>query len=415
MQRTRPGASGTRIARPQHVPRDPIAVAIVLSSFEAGGTERQMSELVRRLDRRHFRVHAVCFRRTGAWLPMVEAAAHEVADFPLRSFKSPTSIGAMARFASWLRQRRIDVLHACDLYANVFALPAAAIARVPVRLGSRRELAPPDKTRAHLVAQRVAYRLAHRIVANSTAAAERVASDGVAGRRIRIINNGIELSAFAPAAPRHARRVVATVANLRQEKGHDVLLRAAAMVIRQAPDARFRIVGDGPMRASLLELAASLGIATAVDFLGHRDDVPALLAASDLYAFPSRTEAFPNGLIEGMAAGLPVVASRVGGIVELVDHGRNGLLVPADDPGALANGLLDLMANAESAATLGRAARETIAARYSFERMVTAFEDLYASELASRRFGPAPAGDPVGAPRSRFGPSGRSLRGDGVI
>jgi glycosyltransferase involved in cell wall biosynthesis len=378
---------GTPLARPQRVRADLIPVAVILSSFEPGGTERQMTELIRRLDRDRFRVHAVCFRRTGAWLPRVEAAAYEVADFPLRSFKSAASIPPLLRFVAWLRRRKIAVVHACDLYANIFALPGAALARVPVRIGSRRELAPPDKTRAHLTAQRLAYRFAHRVVANSTAAAARIASEGVPDARISVIPNGIDLSAFTPAPARDRRRIVATVANLRQEKGHDVLLRAAAIVLQQVPDARFRIIGDGPMRGALLDLAAALGVAPAVEFLGHREDVASLLAASDLYAFPSRTEAFPNGLIEGMAAALPVIASGVGGMLELVEHQRNGLLVPPDDEAALARAILDLMGDETTAAMLAQTARQTIESRYSFERMVAAFEQLYLSELAVSRFG----------------------------
>jgi glycosyltransferase involved in cell wall biosynthesis len=119
--------------------------------------------------------------------------------------------------------------------------------------------------------------------------------------------------------------------------------------------------------------------------------VPALLATSDVYVFPSRTEAFPNGLIEGMAAGLPVIASATGGMLELVEHERNGLLVPVGDDAAIARDILDLIADDAKAATLARSARQTIESRYSFERMVGAFEQLYLSELAVSRVGPAAA------------------------
>jgi glycosyltransferase involved in cell wall biosynthesis len=343
-----------------------------------------MAELIRRLDPGRFQVHVGCFRRTGAWLPRVEAAAEEVAEFRLRSFKSPASLATMRDFATWLRRRGIAVLQACDLYANVFALPGAALAHVPVRIGSRRELAPPDKTRAHLVAQRLAYRVAHHVVANSAAGADRLRQEGVAAEAIRVIPNGIDVAAFAPTAPKARRRIVATVANLRQEKGHDVLLRAAALVRARIPDVRFRIIGDGPNRDSLHALAVGLGVQDVVEFLGHREDVPGLLAGSDVYAFPSRTEAFPNGLIEGMTAGLPVVASGVGGMLELVDNRRNGLLVPPGDEQALAGALIELMQDAPLAEALGAAARRTIASRYSYDRMVAAFSDLYLSALTAR-------------------------------
>ena len=370
--------------------QSPIPIAIVVTSFEPGGTERQMTELIRRLDPDRFRVYVACFRRTGAWLPRVEAVACEVAQFRLRSFKSPASVATLWDFARWLRARNIAVVQACDLYANVFALPGAALARVPVRIGSRRELAPPDKTRAHLAAQRLAYRTAHRVVANSSASATRLHEDGVSAARVRVIPNGIDLSNFAVARPISRRRIVATVANLRPEKGHDVLLRAAVLVRQRVPDVRFRIIGGGPLRQSLCEMASSLGVDDIVEFLGHREDVASLLATSDIYAFPSRTEAFPNGLIEGMAAGLPVVSSGVGGMLELVNDRRNGLLVPPDDAGALAESLVELMEVPTLANALAIAARRTIEARYSFERMVAAFTDLYISELTARGYAPAP-------------------------
>jgi len=376
-----------------------VPIAIVLSSFEAGGTERQMTELIRRLDRRLFRVHVACIRRRGAWLRRVEAAAYEVVDFPMRSFMSPGAGQALVNFARWLRRRRIALVHACDLPTNVFALPGAALARVPVRIGSRRELAPPDKTRLHLTAQRLAYRTAHRIVANSAAAASHVVADGIASSRVVVIPNGVDLAAF-PAAARFSSvdaglarasdaAIVCTVANLRPEKGHDVLLRAAAMVLAQMPRVRFRIVGDGPLRSALVAQAAALGIAAAVEFLGHREDVPALLAESDLSVFPSRTEAFPNAVIEAMAAGLPVVSSAVGGVLELVEHDRNGILVPADHPDALAANVLALLGDRAKATRLGHAARATIQSRYSFDRMVSSFEHMYLSELATSSFGAA--------------------------
>jgi glycosyltransferase involved in cell wall biosynthesis len=131
-------------------------------------------------------------------------------------------------------------------------------------------------------------------------------------------------------------------------------------------------------------LAATLGVADIVDFLGHREDVPMLLADADVFAFPSRTEAFPNGVIEAMAAGLPVVTSAVGGMLELIEHDRNGLLVPPGDEHALAAAIINVIDRESGADALGRAARATIESRYSFERMVAAFTDLYATELAAR-------------------------------
>lgn len=235
-----------------------------------------------------------------------------------------------------------------------------------------------------MAAQRLSYHAAHRVVANSTAAAAQLRTEGVSPDRVVVIPNGIDLSLFTQRDRQGTHRIVATVANLRPEKGHDVLLRAAARVLRRIPDARFRIIGDGPTRPALIELASALGISKSIEFLGHREDVPALLAQTDVYAFPSRTEAFPNGLIEAMAAGLPVVASAIGGMLELVEDGRNGVLVPPGDDTALANRLEELLTHEAAARQLGDAARTTIESRYSFDRMIASFEQLYISELTRR-------------------------------
>ena len=227
----------------------------------------------------------------------------------------------------------------------------------------------------------LAYRAAHRVVANSTAAAGMLEDEGVPAAKIMVISNGIDLDRFTRAAPAPptGRTIIATVANLRPGKGHDVLLRAFAAVVSQVPDARLRLVGSGVLRAPLERLAADLGVARSIEFLGHCENVQDVLSASHLYAFPSWTEAFPNGLIEGMAAGLPVVASGTGGMVELVEHGVNGLLVPPGDADALATALLALMRTPDLADRLGSAARSTIETRYSFDRMIREFDRLYGS------------------------------------
>jgi glycosyltransferase involved in cell wall biosynthesis len=357
-----------------------VPLAIVMPSFEPGGTERQMIELIRRLDRRRWDVHVACLRRSGAWLERVDGCA-PIVEFPVRSFRRPDALAQMHAFGRWCRERGIAVVHTTDLPSNVFALPAALFAHVPVRIASRRELTH-GRSRREIACQRAAYACAHRIVANCRAAADRLRAERVPSKRIRVIHNGVERQAPPPAArPARLRRVV-VVANLRPEKGHDVLLRAAAAVVELFPDAHFDIVGDGPELPALRTSADSLRISHAVTFSGHREDVAARLDAADIFVLPSRSEAFPNALLEAMAAGLPVVASGVGGVLEVVDHERNGLLVPPDDHLALASVLGRLMSAPNTAGRLGAAACASIAARYSFARMVESFDSLYSSELA---------------------------------
>lgn len=360
-----------------------IPIGIVITSFDPGGTERQMTELMSRLDPSRFALHVACFRREGLWLPRVEQAAIDVAQFPLRSFHSPSTMREVVRFAGWCRRHRLSVVHTCDFYANVFGLAGAALARVPLRIGSRRDLVLPGRSPARHTLQRVAYRAAHKVVANSRAAAAQLLAEAVPPSRIVVIPNGIDVSRYPAALARTPRRVVTTVANLRAEKGHDVLIAAVALVARGRPDAIFQIVGAGPMREALERQAREARVESMVRFLGHREDVPQVLDSSDVFVLPSRSEAFPNGVIEAMAAGLPVVASDVGGIPELITHEQNGLLVPPGDPQALASAILRVINTPAEAATLAAAARETIEGNYSFDRMVGEFEALYAGEAAS--------------------------------
>lgn len=364
----------------------PIPVAVFLTRFEPGGTERQMIELIRRLDPTRFKVHVVCLHREGAWLPRVEARAASIVDFPIHGFARLATAVQLVAFARWCRREQIAVVQTCDLYANILGLPGAALAGVPVRIGSRREL-NPDKTPGQIRLQRLAYRAATKVVANSSAARRMLEGEGLAGASIAVIPNGVDGAAFPErgreTATRPARSVI-TVANLRAEKGHETLIEAAARVATALPGVRFQIVGDGPRRQALERLVRERQLEATVTFLGHREDVARLLAEADVFVLPSMSEAFPNGAMEAMAAGLPVVASAVGGLLDLIDAGRTGLLVEPGNSGQLAAAIRQLLGDRQQAAGLGGAARAEVLQRYSFDRMVQAFEDLYLAGLPVR-------------------------------
>src|SRR5688572_28207303 len=326
-----------------------------------------MTELIRRLDPERFAVHVACFEKAGAWLPRVVERAVSIVEFPIRGFARPATFRALRDFASWCRQQRIAVVQTCDLYANIFGLPGAALAAVPVRIGSRREL-NPDKTSRQILLQRQAYRCATKVVANSSAARAMLEQEGLPGTSIAVIPNGVEAGSFGPrshAASQPVRTVV-TVANLRPEKNHETLIAAAAQLAADFPGVQFQIVGDGPRRAELEALVRTSGLERTVAFLGHREDVSDLLGAADVFVLPSRSEAFPNGAIEAMAAGLPVIASAVGGLLDLIEPDRTGLLVPAEDAGALAAALRRLLNDPPLARRLGEAAQAQVRQRYSF-------------------------------------------------
>ena len=346
-----------------------------------------MTELICRLDRRLFQVNVACLAARGVLRTRLEAASITPTEFPLHSLRSVDTVRQLRRFVRWCRNRHVRVVHACDFYSNVFALPAATIARVPVRVGSRRDVSMPERSPGQRLLQRLSYQLAHRVVANSSAAAERLVEEGVQPSKVATIANGLDFHRFAavkPPSTSRRPRTVTTVANLRPGKGHDVLLKAAARLVRRVPDVRFRIVGDGPRRLDLERQAAALRISSQVEFLGHRNDIPDLLSHSEIFVLPSLMEASPNALIEAMAAGVPIVATRVGGIPESIEHERSGILVPPGDDRALAAGIARLMRRPQIASRLADAARQSAASRFSFDRMVSEFQQLYFDELAAR-------------------------------
>ncbi len=358
-----------------------VPIAVWLSSFGAGGTERQMVHLIRGLDPNLFSVHAACFDARGQWLETAAAGAVEIADFPIHAFLRPNTWRQMRVYAAWCRSRRIAAVITSDFYTNVFGLTGAAMAGVPVRIGGRREIVT-EKSTAKLALQRAAYAFAHCIVANSRAAAARLRREALHPRSIRVVSNGVELPPRAPLDRSRGLRAI-TVANLRPEKGHEVLIDALA----RRPDLRslhVDFVGDGPCRAALEAHRRARGVIGQVSFLGERRDVPDLLASAALFVLPSRTEALPNSVMEAMAAGLPVIACRVGGIPELVEDGVTGILVPPDDPDALGAAMARVVGNPALAAAIGSAAREKIAAQFSLPRMIAGFTDVLLEQLSRR-------------------------------
>jgi glycosyltransferase involved in cell wall biosynthesis len=267
---------------------------------------------------------------------------------------------------------------------------------VPVVIASIRDLGLYQTPMQKRV-QRYACRMADCVIVNAEAVKSWLVSEGYDAARIVVIHNGVNLTRFsAPAEPDRVRQefgldpgvpLVAVASRLSRLKGLEPFLEAAASVSRQSADARFLVIGeaaphDQPYLAELKTLAARLGLGDRVIFTGLRSDVPRLIAGVNVAVMPSLNEALSNALLESMASGAPVVATRVGGTPEALVDGENGLLVPPGDAAALATAITRLLDAPELAARLGRAARQSIADRFSIERMTASTEDLYRRLLA---------------------------------
>ena len=286
-----------------------------------------------------------------------------------------------------LRKSEIAAAHAFDFYANLTMIPAAKLARVPVVIGSQRQLGDL-LTPAQFRAQLEMFRWCDRVVCNSRAAADRLLQAGLPGKKLIVIGNGLPPEAFAANTAAFERREgvlrVGMIARMNAGyKNQGGFLRAAARLGRRFSNVEFLLVGDGPLRAELEREAAEIGLQNRVRFLGDRRDIPAILASLDVSVVPSASESLSNVFLESMAAGVPVVSTSVGGNNELGGDGR-ALLVSPNDEEALAQGLERVLTDEELRREMSYRARQFAQKNFSVERIREQYCELYSDVLASR-------------------------------
>jgi L-malate glycosyltransferase len=369
-------------------------ILFLLDTLNVGGTETQAVELALRLDPQRYDVTLGCLRVRGPLLQKLTGSNVSLREFyPKGGFDSPGGIYQMLRLAFFLRKNNFQIVHTHDLYANLLGIPAAMIARTPVIISSRRDL---GHLKWYQGGRRVWLRRLQNfsaiVLANAEAIRESlVAEDGFAPEKIRVIYNGIDLGRFTtqsrdrnwliPGTERE--KWIVLVGNMHSDvKGHPWLIEAAVAIVREFPQVRFLLVGDGAQRANYEQQAAERRLN--FSFLGRREDVPRILACCDIAVLPSKAEGLPNAVLEYLAAGLPTVASRVGGNGEIVQDGVTGLLVPPEDSAALAEALLRFLRDPGTATAIGARAREFVSANFSFQRMIEKTDQLYSELLHSR-------------------------------
>ncbi len=377
----------------------PVRVTTVLPTLQCGGTETQVMLLTRSIDRAAFDIDLACLRRTGPFVDELDERGVPITEYAIPSLASARAAIQQMNFARDLSRRRVDIVHSYNFYGNAFAVLPARLARVAVIVASIRDrglyLTPLQKR-----AQRAVCRLADQVLVNAAAVKDWLVGDGYDPANIAVIPNGIDLGRFQqPLDPTWLHRefhlppgspVIAVVSRIVRLKGLEQFVDAAAVVAQRCPDARFLIVGEpNPSQEELLgelaERAARVNIRDRVIFAGRRADIPAILSSVTVSVIPSLNEALSNTLLESMAAGAPIVATRIGGTPEALSDREHGLLVPAGDVRALAEGILTLLDDRDLALRLGRSARAKIAASFSVERMTGATESLYRELLDRKR------------------------------
>jgi L-malate glycosyltransferase len=288
------------------------------------------------------------------------------------------------KLGQYLRRQRVEILHMHAPHAHSIGLLACVWAPTVHKVVSRRiDFAPIRNllSRWKYTLPKVHY------VAVSEAVRQVLIASGIPAHHVQTIHSSIDLRRFdatqevAPLFPT-GTRVVGTVGHLAGHKGHRYLLEATRELLQTEPDVRVAIVGDGALRHELEDQAATLGIAEQVHFAGFRRDVPALIRGFEIFVFSSTHEGTPNGVLEAMALGKPVVATHAGGTAEVVQDGVTGLLVSPRDPAALAQALFYVLRHPEQGQMFGRAGRQRVAEHFTVEHMAGSTLQAYQRILA---------------------------------
>jgi glycosyltransferase involved in cell wall biosynthesis len=379
-------------------------IAFLITSLEVGGSERQLVALLRGLPDAGFEKHLICLSGYGpleAEARATGAAVHDLQYPRLRGAGTiqwrnlPAAAMTVLRLAGLLRRIKPDVLHTMIPVCNVLGAVAGRMARVPrlactkLALGAYR-----DKSRVLPKLEDFVDPWFHLVHCKSVGILEDIAErEPIPRKRMRVVYNGIATTRFdgvdARASVRHEFGIpedaflAGMVANLIPYKGHTEVVSAASEVIREHPGAHFLFAGrDDGIGTRLKEQAASLGISERIILAGIRSDIPELMSAMDLLVCASHEEGFSNVLLEAMACGLPIVATRVGGNPEAVEDGVTGILVDPRAPAQISRAIGQIVGDPPSAREMGARGRERVRRLFSYEAMIDGMTAFYRELLS---------------------------------
>lgn len=358
-------------------------IAHIIETPGTGGAESVLVDIATRLPPDFTSVGVMmCESWTGA-----ELAKHGV-PVTVMPLQKSFDFGWPLRFAKFLRAQKIDAVQSHEFTANAYATAGARLAGVPIVCTIHGKNYWPHALYRR-EASRWVVRNSRAFVAVSADLGEFAAETlGISATKVTVIRNGIDVTRFtrdeikrtrlrAELGVRDAQPLLLACGELSEVKGHEWLLRATPRLLESRPDALVAIAGDGALRGALESLAAKLGVSAHVRFLGFRRDVPALLSAADVFVMPSLSEGLPLAILEAMAAGVPIVATRVGGMPQLIRAGDTGWLVSSGDPRDLGEALVVAVTDELSRQRVAAAARDLCVREYGLEKTVAAYAALY--------------------------------------
>ncbi|MFQ6102747.1 MAG: glycosyltransferase [Candidatus Glassbacteria bacterium] len=359
-----------------------------------GGAEEVVANIVRRLDRRLYRPIVGCLWWGGTYAEELREEGIEVFTVGQKEIGKWKSLRKLVAF---LRRERVVIVHTHMFMSNTWGRMAALLAGVPIIVATEhlvREFVNPVK---HFIPDLLLSWGTDRITTVSERVRQTyVRGSGIRGAKIETIYNGIDLEKFNIRAGVEALRnelcldgnrpVIGVVARFVEQKGHIYLLEAAREVVKKFPNARFLLLGDGPLKNKLIQLAEGFGILDNIIFAGIRHDMPEIYPLMDISVLASLAEGFSITVLESMASGVPVVVTDVGGNGEIVIEGVNGYLVPPKAPAELAEKMILLLKDPEKRRRMGRAARQRVVdGGFTVVKFVENIEALYGRLLRQKR------------------------------
>jgi L-malate glycosyltransferase len=365
-------------------------VLLALDTFprSLGGGERVALRLAKLLPQYGYKVSILTLGVERESSVLTEPAPCPIYLLPLKKTYDLEAWAAARELKRFLREQRVVLVQTFFESSDLWTGPVAKLMAKAKLIWSRRDMGIL-RGRKHQVAYRMMRRLPDRVFAVSEQVRRHaIEVDGVPAERVETLYSGLDLGSWrarAQGAP-SAEPLIVTVGNLRRVKGHDVLVRAAAEVLREFPTARFRIAGDvlePEYAAELHALVRELGIEERFEFAGGVKDLLGFLGEADVFVLPSRSEGFSNAIIEAMAAGLPVVATDVGGNAEAVVEGVTGRIVRPESVEELASAMRGVLAEPERAREMGRAGRQRVLERFTTEAMMRQLVAAYQKVLGA--------------------------------
>lgn len=352
-------------------------LAVLLQDLEFGGTQRYALQLLRGLNRSLF-TPELWVLNSGD--DLVDEALATGVPLVRISRRPPGSPLALPPLFARIARAKPDILYTLTVVPNIWGRMFGRALGVPVIAAGFRELRPKQW-------EPLLWRCTDRLICNAEMLRDRAVNElGVPAERVAVVPNCVDTERIRPVETRpEGPPHVVSVARLVRDKSPLALVDAFALAQAQIPDARLTLVGDGPLRPKVEARIAALGLSRNVTIVTGCGEVRPHLAQAHVFALASRREGSPNAVLEAMASGLPVAASRTGGIPDLVEHGRTGLLTRPEDPQDMAATLLRLLTDKALRTALGTAAREQAVRTHSPESMARATEAVLLGAWAQRR------------------------------